>query len=115
MNASFETILLGSGGQQKIQQRSLRLGPVGPDCSDIFLYFLHFSRPCKNVPRWPQMGPGRFFSGLSRPCRHFGRHAFDFDDFDNLDFGDFGDFSGSQISRFSRFTDSWIPRFKAVI
>ena len=62
--------------------------------------FCIFPAHGKIDPKWPQMRTGRFFSYLSRPCRHVWRHGFVLDflggiqDFQNSRFLDF------QISRF---------------
>ena len=41
------------------------------------LIFCMFPAHAKNCLGWPQVGPGRSFSGESRPCRHFRQNGFD--------------------------------------
>ena len=47
----------------------------------MFCMFVFFPVHGEYCLGWLQMGPGRSFSGQSRPCRHFGRHGFGFGEF----------------------------------
>ena len=88
-----------------------KLGPIGPPrkINKISAFFGFGSVYGKINLKWPQMGPGSVFPYWSRPCRQFRRHGFliliiyIFCFFLDPRFPDFW------------ISDSWIPRFEAVI
>ena len=50
-------------------------GPTKENRQNLCNFWI-FPADGKNGPGGPQMGRGRFFSGMKKPCRHFGQNGF---------------------------------------